>query len=49
MTYLIVDGLEAVGTALAVGTACGEAMLQTKKPYISLFQHDVHNVAVSSI
>ena len=35
MTYLIVNGFEAVGTAFAVGAACGEGMLQTKqKNYI---------------
>lgn len=33
MIYLIVDGFEAGGTALAVGASCRQGMLRTKKPY----------------
>lgn len=41
MTYLIVNGLEAVGTALA-GTSCGDGMLHKhthRKDAFSLFKH----------
>lgn len=33
MIYLIVDGFEALGTAPAVGTGCGDGMLLTKRLY----------------